>query len=152
VIQHPTNRGLARAFVTGVQTALALGADIVVNTDADNQYPGHYIPSLIAPILAQQADIVIADRQVDKNMNFSPLKRVLELLGSWFMRVVSGTDAPDAPSGFRAYSRYAALHLQVFNRYSYTLETLTSEAGQRGAQAGAPAHRYQSYPTSFPAA
>jgi len=131
VIQHPTNRGLARAFVTGVQTALALGADIVVNTDADNQYPGHYIPSLIAPILAQQADIVIADRQVDKNMNFSPLKRVLELLGSWFMRVVSGTDAPDAPSGFRAYSRYAALHLQVFNRYSYTLETLIQAGKER---------------------
>ncbi len=131
VVQHPSNRGLAKAFVTGVQTALALGADIVVNTDADNQYPGHYIPSLIAPILAQQADIVIGDRQVDKNTNFSPLKRMLESLGSWSMRVVSGTDAPDAPSGFRAYSRYAALHLQVFNRYSYTLETLIQAGKER---------------------
>ncbi len=131
VVQHPSNRGLAKAFVTGIQTSLALGADIVINTDADNQYPGHYIPDLIAPILQHKADIVIGDRQVDKNRNFSPVKRVLESFGSWFMRVVSGTDAPDAPSGFRAYSRYAALHLQVFNRYSYTLETLIQAGKER---------------------
>jgi len=131
VVQHPSNRGLAKAFVTGIQTSLALGADIVVNTDADNQYPGHYISDLIAPILKRKADIVIGDRQVDKNRNFSPIKRFLESFGSWFMRVVSGTDAPDAPSGFRAYSRYAALHLQVFNRYSYTLETLIQAGKER---------------------
>lgn len=131
VVQHPSNRGLAKAFVTGIQTSLALGADIVINTDADNQYPGRYIPDLIAPILNRKADIVIGDRQVDKNLNFSPVKRLLESLGSWFMRVVSGTDAPDAPSGFRAYSRYAALHLQVFNRYSYTLETLIQAGKER---------------------
>ena len=124
VVQHPSNLGLAKAFLTGIKTSLALGADIIINTDADNQYPGHYIPDLIAPILNHKADIVIGDRQVDKNVNFSPIKRVLESLGSWLMRVVSGTDAPDAPSGFRAYSRFAALHLQVYNRYSYTLETL----------------------------
>ena len=131
VVQHPSNRGLAKAFVTGIQTSLALSADIVVNTDADNQYPGHYISDLIAPILKRKADIVIGDRQVDKNQNFSPIKRFLESFGSWFMRVVSGTDAPDAPSGFRAYSRYAALHLQVFNRYSYTLETLIQAGKER---------------------
>ncbi len=124
VVQHPSNRGLAKAYITGIQTALALGGDIIVNTDADNQYPGRYIPDLIAPVLKRQADIVIGDRQVTKNVHFSPIKRALESFGSWLMRIVSGTDAPDAPSGFRAYSRFAALHLQVFNRYSYTLETL----------------------------
>jgi glycosyltransferase involved in cell wall biosynthesis len=130
VVQHPSNRGLAKAYITGIQTALGLGADIIVNTDADNQYPGHYIPELIKPILEHRADIVIGDRQVIKNIYFSPIKRMLEALGSWFMRIVSGTDAPDAPSGFRAYSRYSALHLQVFNRYSYTLETLV-QAGKQ---------------------
>lgn len=129
VVQHPSNRGLAKAYITGIQTALGLGADIIVNTDADNQYPGYYITELIKPILEGKADIVIGDRQVSKNIHFSPIKRALESLGSWFMRIVSGTDAPDAPSGFRAYSRYAALHLQVFNRYSYTLETLV-QAGK----------------------
>ncbi len=124
VVQHPYNRGLAKAFMTGIQTSLALGADIIVNTDADNQYPGRYIPELIQPILAGNASLVIGDRQVHQVEHFSPIKRLLERLGSWVMRLVSQTNVNDAPSGFRAYSRYTALHLQVFNRYSYTLETL----------------------------
>jgi hypothetical protein len=110
---------------------LALGADIIVNTDADHQYPGHYIPDLVAPILAGQADVVIGDRQAAKNRHFSPLKRLLERLGSWVMRTLSQTDAPDAPSGFRAYSRYAALRAQVYNSYSYTLETLIQAGKER---------------------
>jgi glycosyltransferase involved in cell wall biosynthesis len=124
VVRHLQNRGLAAAFTTGIRTALALGADVIVNTDADNQYPGRYIPGLISPILDGSANIVIGDRQADKNVHFSALKRSLEVFGSRVMRFVSQTDAPDAPSGFRAYARYAALRLQVFNNYSYTLETL----------------------------
>jgi len=131
VVRHPSNRGLARAFITGIQTALALGADIIVNTDADNQYPGRYIPELIAPILEERAALVIGDRQVDKNLHFSALKRALESFGSWLMRIVSETDVPDAPSGFRAYSRYAALRVQVHNQYSYTLETLIQAGKER---------------------
>jgi glycosyltransferase involved in cell wall biosynthesis len=124
VIRHPYNRGLAKTFMTGIQTSLALGADIIVNTDGDNQYPGRYISELVKPILEDRACIVIGDRQVDQNQHFSPIKRRLESLGSWLMRVISKTNVSDAPSGFRAYSRFAALHLQVYNQYSYTLETL----------------------------
>jgi glycosyltransferase involved in cell wall biosynthesis len=124
VIRHLQNRGLAKAFLTGIRTSLALGADVIVNTDADNQYPGKYIPDLVAPILEGKSHIVIGDRQVINNEHFSPFKQRLEAFGSWVMRLISQTDAPDAPSGFRSYSRYAALRLQVFNPYSYTLETL----------------------------
>jgi glycosyltransferase involved in cell wall biosynthesis len=124
VVRHPQNQGLATAFMTGMKTSLALGADIIVNTDADNQYPSRYIPDLVKPIVEKRASIVIGDRQNIKNPNFSPIKRVLEEFGSWVMRVVSQTSVPDAASGFRAYSRYAALRLHVFNKYSYTLETL----------------------------
>jgi len=131
VVSHPSNRGLAKGFITGIQTALALGADIVVNTDADNQYPGRYITDLVQPILQKRAEIVIGDREVSKNEHFSPIKRFLEALGSWFMRVVSGTEVMDAASGFRAYSRYAALRLQVHNQYSYTLETLIQAGKER---------------------
>jgi glycosyltransferase involved in cell wall biosynthesis len=103
---------------------LALGADIIVNTDADNQYPGGEIDKLIAPILANKADMVIGDRQTLGNKNFSPFKRVMEHCGSSVIRKVSATTVPDTVSGFRAFSRYAALRLQVYNPYSYTLETL----------------------------
>ncbi len=129
VLRHRRNRGLSRAFINGVQFALALGADIIVNTDADNQYPGSEISKLIGPILADQADMVIGDRQTLANENFSKGKRVMEHLGSSIMRRVSKTDVPDAVSGFRAFSRYAALRLQVYNPYSYTLETLV-QAGK----------------------
>jgi glycosyltransferase involved in cell wall biosynthesis len=138
VIRHRRNRGLARAFMTGLNGALALGADVVVNTDADHQYPGRYIPALVAPILAGTADMVIGDRQPGRNIHFSPLKRVLESVGSWFIRVLSGTDAQDAASGFRAYSRYAALRMHVYNDYSYTLETLIQAGKERMAIAHVP--------------
>lgn len=131
VIRHRSNRGLSRAFITGIRFALKLGADVIVNTDADHQYPGDYIPKLVNPILLGQADLVIGNRQPLKNQHFSPIKRYLEAAGSWFIRKISDTDAPDAPSGFRAFSRYAAMNIQVFNDYSYTLETLIQAGKER---------------------
>ncbi len=133
VVRHRQNRGLARTFMTGLTTALALGADVIVNTDADHQYPGKYIQELVAPILSGVADLVIADRQPGTNIHFSPIKQMLEKFGSWVVRFLSQTDAPDAPSGFRAYSRYAALRVQVYNSYSYTLETLIQAGKERMA-------------------
>ena len=124
VIRHRKNRGLSRAFMDGIQFSLALGADVIVNTDADNQYPGSDIPELIHPILKRSHDLVIGDRQLEKNQHFSAFKRMLERIGSAFVRRVSSTNVPDAASGFRAFSRYAALPLQVYNPYSYTLDTL----------------------------
>ena len=133
VVRHRRNRGLAQAFMTGINTALALGADIIVNTDADHQYPGRYIQDLTAPILAGTADLVVGDRQAGKNIHFSLPKRMFQVIGSWLIRLLSQTDAPDAPSGFRAYSRHAALRIQVYNSYSYTLETLIQAGRQRMA-------------------
>lgn len=124
VLRHRQNRGLSRAFVNGIQFCLALGADIIVNTDADNQYPGSQIGKLIEPLLQGQADMIIGDRQTLENKHFSPFKRAMEHLGSSVIRRVSNTNVPDAVSGFRAFSRYAALRFQVYNPYSYTLETL----------------------------
>lgn len=124
VLQHRRNRGLSKAFIDGIQFCLALGADIIVNTDADNQYPGSQIGKLIEPLLQGRADLVIGDRQTLENKHFSPLKRMMEHLGSCVIRRVSNTNVPDTVSGFRAFSRYAALRLQVYNPYSYTLETL----------------------------
>ncbi|MEA4812722.1 MAG: glycosyltransferase family 2 protein [Anaerolineaceae bacterium] len=131
VIRHRSTRGLSRAFITGIQFALALGADIIVNTDGDNQYPGASIPELIRPILADEADLVIGDRQPLKNMNFSPFKRWMEAAGSAYIRSISNTQVNDAVSGFRAFSRYAALPMQVYNPYSYTLETLIQAGKSR---------------------
>lgn len=131
VVRHTRNLGLAQTFQTGLDVALRLGADVIVNTDADNQYPGRYIPHLAAPVLAEDADIVIANRQVNQIEHFSPLKKGLQALGSWTVRTVSGTAVPDAPSGFRAYSRDAALRLNILTRYSYTLETII-QAGKLG--------------------
>jgi len=133
VIRHRRNSGLAQAFMTGILTSLKLGADIIINTDADHQYPGRFIPELVVPILAGRADLVIGDRQAGRNLRFSPIKRIFQVVGSWFIRKFSGTDAPDAPSGFRAYSRYAALRMQVYNTFSYTLETLIQAGKQRMA-------------------
>lgn len=135
VIRHRQNRGLSRAFMDGIQFSLALGADIIVNTDADNQYPGSDIPELIQPILARTHDLVIGDRQLNKNQHFSPFKRFLERIGTAFVRRVSSTNVPDAASGFRAFSRYAALPLQVYNPYSYTLDTLI-QAGKSQLKIG----------------
>lgn len=131
IVQHRRNLGLARAFASGLETSLRLGADIIVNTDGDNQYPAHYIADLVAPVVNGEADIVIANRQVHQVDHFSPLKRLLQGAGSWLVRTVSGTDVPDAPSGFRAYSREAALRLNILSRYSYTLETII-QAGKMG--------------------
>lgn len=138
VIRHRRNRGLAQSFMTGLNAALALGADVIVNTDADHQYPGRYIPDLVAPIISGAADLVIGDRQPGTNIHFSPIKQMLEKLGSWVIRRLSQTDAPDAPSGFRAYSRYTALRIQVYNSYSYTLETLIQAGKERMAIAHIP--------------
>lgn len=131
IVVHRRNLGLAQAFQTGLNTALRLGADIIVNTDGDNQYPATEITRLVTPVLAGRADIVIGDRQTGKNPHFSPLKRWLQHLGSWTVRNISGTEVTDAASGFRAYSREAALRINVLSRYSYTMETII-QAGKMG--------------------
>jgi glycosyltransferase involved in cell wall biosynthesis len=137
-VRHIGNKGLAEAFRTGLDACLRLGADIIVNTDGDNQYPAAEIPRLIAPILAGEADMVIGDRQPATVAHFSPLKRLLQALGSWAVRLTSGTDVPDAPSGFRAYSREAALRLNVISQYSYTVETVIQAGKKRLAIACVP--------------
>ncbi|MBM3127438.1 MAG: glycosyltransferase family 2 protein [Chloroflexi bacterium] len=124
------HQGLARAFTTGLEIALRVGADIVVNTDADNQYDARDLPALVAPILEQRADIVIGDRGVATLQHFSPTKRVLQRLGSWVVQRASGLRVPDATSGYRAFTREAALRMIVLSEYSYTLETLI-QAGAR---------------------
>ena len=131
IVRNRSNLGLAKSFQAGIDSCLRLGADIIVNTDADNQYPGHYIADLVAPIVNHKADIVMGNRQVEKIKHFSPIKKMLQQLGSWTVRSVSGTDVPDAPSGFRAYSREAALRLNILTRFSYTLETII-QAGKLG--------------------
>lgn len=130
IIQHAGNKGLAYTFQNGLNTCLKLGADIIVNTDGDNQYPGQEIPRLIEPILNGQADMVIGDRQTHAIAHFSATKKLLQWLGSSVVRLASGTAVPDAPSGFRALSREAALRLNVLTRYSYTLETIV-QAGKK---------------------
>ncbi|MBI1878108.1 MAG: glycosyltransferase family 2 protein [Chloroflexi bacterium] len=131
VVHHAQNRGLAMAFQTGLEACLRLGADIIVNTDGDNQYPSDQIPKLIEPILQGRADIVIGDRQTHTIAHFSPFKKILQQWGSWVVRIASGTNVPDATSGFRAYSREAALRLNVLTNYTYTLETII-QAGKKG--------------------
>jgi glycosyltransferase involved in cell wall biosynthesis len=130
VFRHTRNQGLARAFMTGLSSAVDLGADVIVNTDADNQYCADDISKLVAPLLAGQADVVVGTRPIDTIEHFSTTKKLLQRLGSWVVRVVSRTDIPDATSGFRAMSRDAARRLVVFNDYTYTLETII-QAGQR---------------------
>ena len=130
VVRHLGNKGLARAFMTGLEASLNLGADVIVNTDADNQYNADDIPALVQPILEHQAEIVIGARPIETIEHFSPIKKLLQKLGSWVVRVASKTDIPDAPSGFRAMSRAAAQRLMVFNDYTYTLETII-QAGQK---------------------
>lgn len=130
VVRHTRNQGLARGFMTGLDACLRLGADVIVNTDADNQYNADDIPKLVAPILEHRADIVVGARPIETIEHFSPIKKLLQKLGSWVVRVASKTDIPDAPSGFRAMSRTAAQRLMVFNNYTYTLETII-QAGQK---------------------
>lgn len=131
VVRHRHNRGLAAAFLTGLDTALRLGADVVVNTDADNQYSGASIPDLVRPVVDDGIDLVVGERPIGSIDDFSAVKKRLQRLGSWVVRRVSGTPVRDAASGFRAMSREAALRFQVFGRYTYTMETLI-QAGWEG--------------------
>jgi glycosyltransferase involved in cell wall biosynthesis len=131
VVRLPRHQGLARAFIAGVDASLRLGADIIVNTDADNQYCAEDIPELVAPVLAGEAEIVVGARPISDIKHFSLAKKLLQRLGSWATRVVSQTNIEDAPSGFRAMSRVAAMKLHVFNEYTYTIETII-QAGQKG--------------------
>lgn len=124
IVHFNNNKGLAKAFVAGINKALDMGADIIVNTDADNQYCAKDIAKLVRPILDGNADIVIGTRPVSKIRHFSLLKKFLQKLGSLVMRLLSSTNVQDAPSGFRAFSRNAAIQLNVFDNYSYTLETI----------------------------
>jgi len=130
IVRHPKNLGLAKAFLTGLDACLKLGADVIVNTDADNQYCSKDIPKLVKPILEGKAEMVVGARPIEEIAHFSPVKKILQKLGSWVVRVASRTDIPDAPSGFRAISKEAALKLNVFNDYTYTLETII-QAGQK---------------------
>ncbi len=129
VVNFKKNKGLAKGFMAGIDACLRNGADIIVNTDADNQYCGDDIETIVRPILEGKADIVIGARPIDQTKHFSWLKKKLQHLGSWVVRRASDTDIPDAPSGFRAYSREAALQLNVVNEYTYTLEQIV-QAGR----------------------
>jgi glycosyltransferase involved in cell wall biosynthesis len=124
VVRLTNNKGLAAAFQAGLDACLKLGADVIVNTDADNQYHGGDIPKLVGPILAGKADMVIGDRETDRLEHFSPLKKRLQRWGSAVVRRASGTRVPDTTSGFRAYNREAALQVQVVSKFTYTLETI----------------------------
>lgn len=129
IVNFTQNKGLAKGFMTGLDVCLENGADIIVNTDADNQYCGEDIAKIIKPIIDGTADIVIGERPIDDNEDFSAIKKKLQRLGSWAVRQASNTRIPDAPSGFRAFSREAALKLNVVNDYTYTLETIV-QAGR----------------------
>jgi glycosyltransferase involved in cell wall biosynthesis len=130
VVQLPHNHGLARAFMAGIEACLKAGADVIVNTDADNQYDAGAIPQLVQPIVEGRAQIVIGERPIMKIEGFSFIKKLLQRLGSWAVTIASRTRVPDAPSGFRAIHREAALRLCVFNDYTYTLETII-QAGRK---------------------
>ena len=130
IIRVPENRGLGHAFSIGIEAAMRAGADVVVNTDADNQYCADDIEKLVAPILCNQAHVVVGARPIDEVSHFSVGKKLLQRLGSAVVRGLSGVSVPDATSGFRAYARTAAITLNVFSRYTYTLETLI-QAGRR---------------------
>lgn len=131
IVSHSHNLGLAKAFMTGIDACLSHGADIIVNTDADNQYCAGDIPKLVRPILESQADYVIGQRPIAEIEHFSPIKKMLQKLGSLTVRILSQTNVADAPSGFRAISADAAMQLNVFNEYTYTLETII-QAGHKG--------------------
>lgn len=131
IVRMKRNSGLAKVFMAGLDACLALGADVIVNTDADNQYCADDIPKLVEPILAGRADYVIGARPIADIPHFSPIKKALQKLGSWAVRVASNTEVPDAPSGFRAMSRACALRLNVNTEYTYTIETII-QAGRAG--------------------
>ncbi len=138
IVRHARKRGLGKSFQHGVERALELGADIVVNTDGDNQYPQGRISDLVQPIIRGEADIVIADRQTHKIEHFSPLKKLLQRLGSKVVNIAAGTELPDAASGFRAYSRQALMELNLITSFSYTMETIIQAGNKRLAIASIP--------------
>jgi len=131
IVKHTRTMGLARSFQDGVEYALAHGADIVVNTDGDNQYPQERIGDLVAPILAGRADIVIGDRQTQSIAHFSPFKKAMQRFGSWVVNRAAGTKLPDAASGFRAYSRYSLYRLNIVTQFSYCMETIIQAGNKR---------------------
>lgn len=138
IVRFTRQQGLAAAFTAGLEASLAAGADVIVNTDADNQYCADDIPALVAPILAGTADIVVGARPIATIAHFSPIKKLLQHLGSWAVRLASNANVADAPSGFRAISRRAAMQLNVFSEYTYTLETLIQAGQKRMAIASVP--------------
>ena len=138
IVNFRNNKGLARGFMAGLDACLRNGADIIVNTDADNQYCGDDIEKLIQPILRGEAGMVVGERPIDQTEHFSPLKKKLQHLGSWVVRKASNTSIPDAPSGFRAYSRHTAMRLNVINEYTYTLETIVQAGRQKMAITSVP--------------
>lgn len=138
VVNFKNNKGLAKGFLAGLDAAVRNGADIVVNTDADNQYSGEDIEKIVRPILEGKSDIVIGERPIDETEHFSPLKKKLQRLGSWVVRKASRTNIPDAPSGFRAYSREAAMRMNVVNEYTYTLETIVQAGRNKMAISSVP--------------
>jgi glycosyltransferase involved in cell wall biosynthesis len=138
VVRLRRNKGLAAAFMAGIDASLKAGADFIVNTDADNQYAGHEIPKLLAPLLSGEADIVIGDRNIAELSHMSWRKRQLQRLGSWVVRQVSNTSVPDTTSGFRAYTRDAALRMTIVSEFSYTLESIIQAGKKRMAIAHVP--------------
>ncbi len=138
VVNFKRNKGLAHGFMAGIDACLRNGADIIVNTDADNQYVADDIEKLVRPIIEGKTDIVIGERPIDKTEHFSLIKKKLQHFGSWVVRKASNSDIPDAPSGFRAYSREAALRLNVTNEYTYTLETIVQAGRNKIAQTSVP--------------
>lgn len=138
IVNFKRNKGLAYGFRAGMDACLRHGADIIVNTDADNQYCGADIEKLVRPVLGGETDVVIGSRPIDATEHFSLVKKKLQHLGSWTVRIASDTDIPDAPSGFRAYSREAALRLNVINEYTYTLETIVQAGREKIAMRSVP--------------
>jgi glycosyltransferase involved in cell wall biosynthesis len=138
IVRFTRHQGLAAAFTAGLEASLAAGADVIVNTDADNQYCADDIPALVAPIVEGRADIVVGTRPIATIAHFSPVKKLLQHLGSWAVRLASNADVADAPSGFRAMSRRAAMQLNVFSEYTYTLETIIQAGQKRMAIASVP--------------
>jgi len=138
IVRHTRTQGLARSFRDGVEYALSHGADIVVNTDGDNQYPSERIGDLVQPIIRGEADIVIGDRQTQKIRHFSPFKRLMQRFGSWVVNRAAGTRLPDAASGFRAYSRYSLYRLNIVTTFSYCMETIIQAGNKRLAISSIP--------------
>ncbi len=147
VVRFTRTKGLAYGFMAGLDAALRLGADVIVNTDADHQYPGHEIPRLVAPILAGSADMVVGDRSVGDVSHFSWTKRRLQTVGSWVVRKVSGTDVPDSTSGFRALTREAALRINIVSEFTYTLESIIQAGKKKLAVAHLPIEARETRPS-----